>query len=114
MTAAPLPVGCHDLVKAFRDVVAVDAISFEVRQGEVFGLLGPNGAGKSTTIRILTTLLPADGGVGRGIRDRGGQRRNGGAQADRICPAGAVRRLRLDRLLAAAGRQAKADHICRR
>ncbi len=62
MTAAPLPVGCHDLVKAFRDVVAVDAISFEVRQGEVFGLLGPNGAGKSTTIRILTTLLPADGG----------------------------------------------------
>jgi len=57
-----LPVACQELVRTFRDLVAVDRISFEVRQGEIFGLLGPNGAGKSTTIRILTTLLPADRG----------------------------------------------------
>ncbi len=38
-------------------VLAVDSISFEVRQGEIFGFLGPNGAGKTTTQRMLTTLL---------------------------------------------------------
>ena len=45
-------------------VLAVDHISFEVRQGEVFGFLGPNGAGKTTTQRMLTTLLePTEGRV---------------------------------------------------
>lgn len=42
--------------------LAVDHISFEVEQGELFGVLGPNGAGKTTTIKLLTTLLlPTDG-----------------------------------------------------
>jgi ABC-type glutathione transport system ATPase component len=45
-----------DLVKKFRDFVAVDHISFEVKKGEIFGFLGPNGAGKTTTIRMLCTL----------------------------------------------------------
>src|SRR5208283_1271251 len=50
------------LRKCFGDFCAVDAISFSVNQGEVFGLLGPNGAGKSTLIRMLTTLvLPTSG-----------------------------------------------------
>jgi len=50
------------LTKRFGDFTAVDAISFEVREGEIFGLLGPNGAGKSTLIRMLTTLLkPTEG-----------------------------------------------------
>ncbi|PKO23423.1 MAG: multidrug ABC transporter ATP-binding protein [Chloroflexi bacterium HGW-Chloroflexi-1] len=40
-----------------RDILAVDGVSFEVNQGELFGMLGPNGAGKTTTIKILTTLL---------------------------------------------------------
>ena len=51
-----------DLTKTFRDKArgersVVDHISFEVRDGEIFGLLGPNGAGKTTTLRMLATLL---------------------------------------------------------
>ena len=43
--------------RSIKEVVAVDDISFEVKQGELFGLLGPNGAGKTTTVKMLTTLL---------------------------------------------------------
>jgi ABC-2 type transport system ATP-binding protein len=50
------------LSKSFGQQRAVDNISFEVRQGEIFGFLGPNGAGKSTTINMLTTLLPPTAG----------------------------------------------------
>jgi ABC-2 type transport system ATP-binding protein len=46
-----------NLTKRFGDFVAVNNISFSVREGECFALLGPNGAGKSTTIKMLTTLL---------------------------------------------------------
>jgi ABC-2 type transport system ATP-binding protein len=53
------------LTKRFGDFTAVDAISFSVNQGEVFGLLGPNGAGKSTLIRMLTTLVPPTSGRAR-------------------------------------------------
>jgi len=45
------------LTKKFEDLTAVDAVSFTVEQGELFGLLGPNGAGKTTTINMLATLL---------------------------------------------------------
>jgi len=51
-----------DLVKKFKDFTAVDKITFEVKEGEIFAFLGPNGAGKSTTIRMLTTLLKPDSG----------------------------------------------------
>ncbi|MCX6560139.1 MAG: ATP-binding cassette domain-containing protein [Candidatus Aminicenantes bacterium] len=47
----------ENLVKTFDDFTAVDAISFSVPEGELFGLLGPNGAGKTTTINMLSTLL---------------------------------------------------------
>ena len=46
------------IVKRYGDFTAVDDISFEVHDGEIFGLLGPNGAGKSTLIRMMTTLIP--------------------------------------------------------
>jgi ABC-2 type transport system ATP-binding protein len=52
----------QDLVKRYGDVVAVDHLSFEVEQGEIFGLLGPNGAGKTTTIRIIMDILSPDEG----------------------------------------------------
>jgi ABC-2 type transport system ATP-binding protein len=45
------------LMKKFGEYAAVNDVSFDVEEGEVFGLLGPNGAGKSTTIKMLTTLL---------------------------------------------------------
>jgi ABC-2 type transport system ATP-binding protein len=52
------------LTKEFGDFKAVDDISFQVEEGEIFGFLGPNGAGKSTTMMILTTLLkPTSGNV---------------------------------------------------
>src|SRR5580700_8729572 len=55
----------ENLSKRFGDFVAVDALSFSVAHGEVFGLLGPNGAGKSTLIRMLTTLVPPTSGSAR-------------------------------------------------
>jgi len=46
-----------NLTKKFGDLVAVDNISFDIEQGEIFGLLGPNGAGKTTTLSMLSTML---------------------------------------------------------
>ena len=51
------------LKKTFKDVVAVDDISFNVRQGELFAFLGVNGAGKSTTINIISGILKKDAGT---------------------------------------------------
>ncbi len=50
------------LRKNFGDLTAVDGVSFEVRDGEIFGLLGPNGAGKTTTINMICGVLRPDGG----------------------------------------------------
>lgn len=51
------------LVRTFGDVVAVNGVTFEVEQGEIFGFLGPNGAGKTTTINMLCTLLRPTAGT---------------------------------------------------
>ncbi len=50
------------LRKCYGDLVAVDDVSFEVRDGEIFGLLGPNGAGKTTTINMICGVLRPDSG----------------------------------------------------
>jgi ABC-2 type transport system ATP-binding protein len=55
-------ISVKNAVKRFGDVVAVNDITFEVGQGEIFAFLGPNGAGKSTTIKMLTTLLKPTSG----------------------------------------------------
>jgi ABC-2 type transport system ATP-binding protein len=52
----------EELRKRYKDIQALDGVSFAVRAGEVFGLLGPNGAGKSTAVRVLTTLTLPDSG----------------------------------------------------
>jgi ABC-2 type transport system ATP-binding protein len=52
----------HDLRKRYGDLVAVDGVSFEVAEGEVFGILGPNGAGKTTTLEMIEGMRPIDEG----------------------------------------------------
>src|SRR5690606_275085 len=51
-----------DLTKVYGRKKVVKGISFEVKQGEIFGILGPNGAGKTTTLEMLETIRPIDGG----------------------------------------------------
>jgi ABC-2 type transport system ATP-binding protein len=53
------------LTKRYKGVVALDGLDLQVPEGKVLGLLGPNGAGKTTAVRVLTTLLEADGGTAR-------------------------------------------------
>jgi ABC-2 type transport system ATP-binding protein len=55
----------EQLRKSYKDVVALAGIDLRARTGTILGLLGPNGAGKTTAVRILTTLLPPDGGSAR-------------------------------------------------
>ena len=49
--------------KHFKDIIAVDNVSFKVEEGKVFGLLGENGAGKTTTLRMLATMLKPTSGT---------------------------------------------------
>src|SRR5512137_1101832 len=58
-----LAIEVRSLTKRFGDFVAVDAVSFEVERGRIFGFLGANGAGKSTTIRMLCGLLDPTSGT---------------------------------------------------
>jgi ABC-2 type transport system ATP-binding protein len=56
-------ISVHDLTRRFGEFVAVDRLTFEVREGEIFGFLGSNGAGKSTAIRMMCGLLKPSGGT---------------------------------------------------
>jgi ABC-2 type transport system ATP-binding protein len=63
--AREVAIEARELRKSYGDVVALSGIDLDVEAGTVFGLLGPNGAGKTTAVRILTTLLPPEGGSAR-------------------------------------------------
>jgi ABC-2 type transport system ATP-binding protein len=52
----------ENLTKQFQSTLAVDRLSLEIQEGEVFGFLGPNGAGKTTTVRMLTSLIAPTSG----------------------------------------------------
>ena len=60
-----LAIEAEGLRKSYKDVEALAGVDLAVPPGTVLGLLGPNGAGKTTSVRILTTLLPPDGGSAR-------------------------------------------------
>jgi ABC-2 type transport system ATP-binding protein len=58
-----MSISVQHISKSFKKVTAVNDVSFEVKEGELFGLIGPDGAGKTTIFRMLTTLLLADKGT---------------------------------------------------
>jgi ABC-2 type transport system ATP-binding protein len=62
MTVAQPIIVARDLRKAYGELQAVDGVSFEVAESEVFGILGPNGAGKTTTLEMIEGMRPIDGG----------------------------------------------------
>ena len=77
----PHAVSVDGLVKRYGELTAVDAISFDVEPGEIFGFLGPNGAGKTTTIKMLCTLAQPTAGSAMVagydvVRERADVRRN--------------------------------------
>src|SRR5215469_4869441 len=61
-SALPATVSLRNVSKAYGDFVAVDSLSFEIQQGNIFGLLGPNGAGKTSTIRMMIGITMPDSG----------------------------------------------------
>jgi ABC-2 type transport system ATP-binding protein len=65
MPASTNAIEVDHLTKKFGELVAVNDVSFNVAQREIFGLLGPNGAGKTTLIRMMTTLTPPTSGTAR-------------------------------------------------
>ena len=56
-------ISVNSLSKKFNNLLAVDQVSFEVKQGEILGFLGPNGAGKTTTMKMLTCFIPPSSGT---------------------------------------------------
>ena len=69
-----------DLTKYYGDLLAVDHLSFSVKEGEIFGFLGPNGAGKTTTIRMLVGLTVPTGGGNCDNRRLRHQKRDSGSE----------------------------------
>ena len=57
-----MSIAVHQISKSYKKIKAVEDITFQVNDGELFGLIGPDGSGKTTIFRILTTLLVANEG----------------------------------------------------
>jgi ABC-type polysaccharide/polyol phosphate transport system ATPase subunit len=68
-STAVAAIEAHDPTKTYKDVRALDGLSFAARTGTVFALLGPNGAGESSAVKLLTLARP-DIGLGVGRRPR--------------------------------------------
>jgi len=81
-----------DLTKRFGGFLAVNQVSFDVREGEILGLIGPNGSGKSTTFNLIAGTLRPTGGS---IRFKGAE--IGGLSAHRICRNGIARTFQIPR-----------------
>src|SRR5260221_923415 len=80
------------LSKSFGGFVAVNQVSFSLRQGEILGLIGPNGSGKSTTFNLIAGALRPNSGA---IRFEG--REIGGLPAHRVCRLGLARTFQIPR-----------------
>ena len=63
--ASTCAIEVRGLEKSFKDLRVLQGVDFNVARGSIFGLLGSNGAGKTTLVKILATLLKADGGTAR-------------------------------------------------
>jgi ABC-2 type transport system ATP-binding protein len=78
--AGPSAIEVKNLTKRYKDLTAVDNLSFNVKKGEIFGLLGPNGAGKTTTIKAILDLIKIDTGAikinGFDIKENGVEAKN--------------------------------------
>lgn len=78
--SGPTAIEVYDLTKRFKDLTAVDNLSFKVKKGEIYGLLGPNGAGKTTTIKAMLDLIRINAGRikinGYDIKDNGVEAKN--------------------------------------
>lgn len=63
MTSSGYVIEAHNLIKSYGKTEVLKGIDLKVERGSMVALLGPNGAGKTTIVRILSTLLPFDGGT---------------------------------------------------
>lgn len=71
----PIVIQARNLTKLYRNLIAVNGINFDIRQGDCFGFLGPNGAGKTTTMKMITCISPLSSGQlwveGKDVRHQG-------------------------------------------
>ena len=85
-TVAEPAIRVRGLTKSFKDLAVLRGVDLDVAPGSVFALLGSNGAGKTTVVRILSTLLRADGGTRERQRLRRGRAGRAGSASRSASP----------------------------